>query len=1002
VAVIGKETRWNSAVPRADKPKGHDPARRIQQKPLVRPSFGGAARQHSLCLRHCHLDVASGTESAYIICIARSLAHLGCGRARNNTKTLGRTMKKHWHATAALAVGLASALTTGIACGAPLTFSQTYIAKHGPDDNFDARAGAEPDQAYPSAFVAAAQRLSAARAFEGISERGFDFGGEWKAIGPSVGNVPGPVTFTGTPSQVSGRVTSLVISHDCDPSSCVALVGAAGGGVWKTTNVLAGAPHWRPVSEGLATNSIGSLLYDPTDPSGSTIYVGTGEPNGSSDSEAGLGLYKSSDGGEHWSLVPGSFDAAHDRAVAAIAVDPHNSRHLWIGTAVARHGSSAVNGGRFTPPGAPPVGLYESIDGGLHFSLVFSVPADSVNPASPNGSDFFRGGVSKIVPYRAEGKEDDEFTQIYFSVFDYGLYRSTRNHLFEQLFASAGGGTVGNSLDSRTEFALAPMGRKLRVYLGDVGSAPADFYRTDNANVNAGALLTGGSNAGWIKLSNPKPGTAGFSSYDFCQGQCSYDMFVATPPGRPDSVWLGGSMQYGELMRASNGRAVVRSTNAGVSFTDMTNDADAAPNGMHPDQHVLAFIPGHGDAALIGSDGGVVRTSGAYTDGSALCASRGLTKAADLTDCKNWLSVIPTEITPVDAGLNTLQFQGIAVNAQDPRNDVIGGTQDNGTWAYDKTKHSWFESVGGDGGPPAISPVDGIRIHLYYSPAPDVNFHVNNPLTWDWIGDPLQLSGEAASFYVPLIADPKAAGTFFIGLQHVWRTTDNGGPQADLDKHCNEYFGDFTITCGDWVPVGGALGTTAGDLTSTAYGPDKTGSYVVSISHGPAKDAPLWVGTRRGRLFLSMNPNAADPNKVTYARIDTPAQPTRFISGIAIDPRNPLHAFVSFSGYDAYTPTTTGHVFEVTYDPKAGTAQWKNLSSGLGDQPVTGIAYDADGHRLYVATDFGVLVRREGDWLQAAAGMPPVAVYQLVLDPGSHLLYAATHGRGIYRLESDD
>jgi hypothetical protein len=151
-----------------------------------------------------------------------------------------------------------------------------------------------------------------------------------------------------------------------------------------------------------------------------------------------------------------------------------------------------------------------------------------------------------------------------------------------------------------------------------------------------------------------------------------------------------------------------------------------------------------------------------------------------------------------------------------------------------------------------------------------------------------------------------------------------------------------------------------------------------------------------------MNPNAADPNKVTYARIDTPAQPTRFISGIAIDPRNPLHAFVSFSGYDAYTPTTTGHVFEVTYDPKAGTAQWKNLSSGLGDQPVTGIAYDADGHRLYVATDFGVLVRREGDWLQAAAGMPPVAVYQLVLDPGSHLLYAATHGRGIYRLESDD
>ena len=37
----------------------------------------------------------------------------------------------------------------------------------------------------------------------------------------------------------------------------------------------------------------------------------------------------------------------------------------------------------------------------------------------------------------------------------------------------------------------------------------------------------------------------------------------------------------------------------------------------------------------------------------------------------------------------------------------------------------------------------------------------------------------------------------------------------------------------------------------------------------------------------------------------------------------------------------------------------------------------------------------------ANRGLPPVAVYQLVLDPGSHLLYAATHGRGIYRLEGD-
>src|SRR5256885_75800 len=114
-------------------------------------------------------------------------------------------MKKHWHAAAAAAAGLLSALTTGIACGAPITFNQTWIAKHGPEDDFAARAGWEAsDQAYPSAFVAAAQKLSAARAFESISAAGFGSGAAWKAIGPTVGNVPGPVTYTGAPSVVSG------------------------------------------------------------------------------------------------------------------------------------------------------------------------------------------------------------------------------------------------------------------------------------------------------------------------------------------------------------------------------------------------------------------------------------------------------------------------------------------------------------------------------------------------------------------------------------------------------------------------------------------------------------------------------------------------------------------------------------------------------------------------------------------------------------------------------
>ena len=142
---------------------------------------------------------------------------------------------------------------------------------------------------------------------------------------------------------------------------------------------------------------------------------------------------------------------------------------------------------------------------------------------------------------------------------------------------------------------------------------------------------------------------------------------------------------------------------------------------------------------------------------------------------------------------------------------------------------------------------------------------------------------------------------------------------------------------------------------------------------------------------------------VTYTRLDTPAQPRRYPSGIAVDPNDPNHAFVSFSGYDAYTPATPGHVFEVRANPATGTATWTNLSHDLGDQPITDIAYDARTGDLYASTDFGVsrLVKGTTSWVPAADGLPPVAVYQLVLvDNGSdRLLYAATHGRGAWRIE---
>jgi hypothetical protein len=234
----------------------------------------------------------------------------------------------------------------------------------------------------------------------------------------------------------------------------------------------------------------------------------------------------------------------------------------------------------------------------------------------------------------------------------------------------------------------------------------------------------------------------------------------------------------------------------------------------------------------------------------------------------------------------------------------------------------------------------------------------------------------------------------FIGLQHVWRSDDNGGTEASLGSDCNALsLNPDREPCGDWEPLGA-------DLTRGAFGSSRSGQYVVANERAPSDSSTMWAATRVGRVFVSKNVDD-DPGSVAFRRIDTPSTPGRFVSGIAIDPDNPNHAWISYSGYNAYTPSTPGHVFEVVYDPASHTAAFTDRSYNLGDQPVTGIAENEATGDLYASTDFGVLRLPHGStsWTDAGTGMPHVAVYGLSLSQSAHVLYAATHGRGAYRLK---
>jgi hypothetical protein len=880
------------------------------------------------------------------------------------------------------------------------------------------------NKAYPAKSIAVAQQRAASNSARAIGRLSSGRSTNWQAIGPFGVPADALVASESTGGSVgtifSGRATAIAVAPNCTALSCAIFIGAAGGGVWQANNALAPQPNWAPSSNGVPSNAIGSLAFDPNDPRVKTIYAGTGEPNGSSDSEAGVGLYKSTDGGKNWTLVAGSTagtapcadgsgntcPVATGRSIGAIAIDPADPNHIFIGTDVARHGSSSVNGGRFTPPGAAKVGLYESTDGGATFTAAVILAQDVVDPTSATGGDFFRAGCSHIELYRP-GSE----TQVYASFFDYGVYRRSMTQdndtVFHTIFNSAGGGTVGHSSSSRTEFSSNPNGAALRVYVGDTGSgSPANFFTVNDANVPAVMLFDGTNNVGWTQRSSATNGTPGFASRNYCLTQCTYDMPVYSPPGAPDIVYIGGAMQYGELGGRSNGRAIQRSQDAGVNFTDMTIDANGVS--LHPDQHAIASTPFNPDIVFIGNDGGIWRLNGSFSDVSSQCASRGLT-GANLTDCNSWLSKVPTTISTMNRNLGTLQFQSVSVNVQNALNDIMGGLQDNGTQAYNgHGAGSWFVTIFGDGGQSGINVASpNIRMHTFFNQQGasqiDVNFRGTDPtiaseMGWNWIGDPGSLSGENMSFYIPLITDPKVAGTWFFGAQHVWRTQDNGGDQTFLETNCSEFVNglQFTGACGDWVAIGD-------DLTSMDFGMDKQpgpAGYVVALGRTANDNSTLWAGLRRGRVFVASNADDPTPGNVTFYRIDTASTPTRFVSGIAVDPTNPNHAFISFSGYNAYNPTQQGHVFNVVYDPTTHTATWNSFDNNLGDQPITGIAVDWTRADLYVSTDFGVniLPAGSGTWVPAAGGLPAVAVYGLTIDLNARVLYAATHGRGVWRL----
>ena len=307
------------------------------------------------------------------------------------------------------------------------------IANEGPDASFAAQE--EDQRAYPADSIPFSASLDAISTFNALKSKGRG-AGNWQSIGPNQAKYPALLDqflAGGKEYTASGRVTAMAIGGCKNGKKCSLYVGAAGGGVWVADKATdnEGNVHWQFKSGSFATNAIGSLLVDRSDPSGNTVYAGTGEPNASGDSEAGMGIYKSTDGGDSWTLVAGS-SAFQGRSISSMVLD--GAGNLVVGVARGVRGVSSVTGGATSnPPGAAALGLYRQT--GATFTQIW------------NGAGSVRGPNEVAV-------DPNTPTTLYAAAFQVGVYRSLNNGTtWTQIKTPLNG---ARNTD-RAEFALAKL-----------------------------------------------------------------------------------------------------------------------------------------------------------------------------------------------------------------------------------------------------------------------------------------------------------------------------------------------------------------------------------------------------------------------------------------------------------------------------------------------------------------------------------------------------------------
>jgi photosystem II stability/assembly factor-like uncharacterized protein len=340
----------------------------------------------------------------------------------------------------------------------------------------------------------------------------------WRAIGPFRGGRT--VAVTGVPRSANTYY-----------------IAAVDGGIFKTTDA---GRSWAPIFDDQPTASIGALAVAPSAPE--TLYAGSGEGLQRPDLSVGDGIYKSTDGGVHWTHL-GLRDG---QQIAKIAVDPADPNRLYV----------AVLGHPYGPN--PERGVYRSIDGGATFERVLYRNVDcgaidlALDPQNPR-TLYAALWAARQAPWEINGSFERPDAGS-------GLYRSTD------------GGTSWARLEGGLPTAAQGIGR---IGIAIAPSDPTRIYAIADSPSAGGLYRSDDAGATWTRVDRDQR----------IWGRGDDFAGVTADPRDREVVWVANTSTY-------------RSTDGGMHFTAVRG----APGG--DDYHTVWIAPNDPQTILLGSDQG--------------------------------------------------------------------------------------------------------------------------------------------------------------------------------------------------------------------------------------------------------------------------------------------------------------------------------------------------------------------------------------------------------------